>query len=190
MNDAQMEQLIAGIRENENKSQSLSETLMAFNESFKRLMAQIESVGQLKDFEESHEKITSLEEHIAGIKEDLELINTAQMVRLNELGREIEGQMKNEFKEELKKELKEEILRGFEKIIDKKQIKLEQSLVIGEALCTIDEAHQAVMMRKDTGEETKVYESKMSISGILKAYNSKGEEQVLVYLENGEIHLF
>lgn len=189
MNDGQMEKLIAGIRENENKSQSLSETLMAFNESFTRFMAQIEAVGQLKSFEESHEKITSLEEHIAGIKEDLELINTAQMVRLNELGREIEEQMKTQLKEELKKELKEELLNGFERIMEKKQVKLAHTLVIGDTVYAIDEMHQAVVGKKETGEETKVYESKILISGIGRAYNSRGEEQILVYLESGEIHI-
>lgn len=189
MNDGQMEKLIAGIRENESKSQSLSETLMAFNDSFTRFMAQIEAVGQLQSFEESHEKITSLEEHIAGIKEDLELINTAQMVRINELGREIEGQMKNEFKEELKKELKEELLKSFEKIIDKKQAKLADTVRIGDIVYAIDEVHHAVTSKKDTDEKTIVYESKVLISGLGKAYNSKGEEQLLIYIESGEIHI-
>lgn len=205
MDDMQMEKLIAGIRENESKSQSLSETLMAFNESFTRLMAQIEAVGQLRKFETSHEKIISLEENIAGIKEDIELINTAQMVRLNELGRELEGKLKNEFKETLKNELKEEVLKGVDKIIDKKYIPyMAHTLTIDEKTYSIDDSRKLIHMHllnkgnkavennnvERNGEKPiKVFESEIAIRGILKAYDQEHQSRVLVYLENGEVHI-
>lgn len=189
MDDMQMEKLIAGIRENESKSQSLSETLMAFNESFTRLMTQIEAVGKLREFEASHEKIISLEENIAGIKEDIELINTAQMVRLNELGRELEGKLKNEFKEALKNELKAELLNGFEKILDKKfKPSTETSLVIDGKVYGIDASHKAIVV-KDIEKQFKVYESEVAIRGISRAYDSEHKSRILVHLENGEVHI-
>lgn len=202
--DSKMEELIKGIRESEQKSKTLSETLMQFSESFERLMAQIQDVGKLKDFETSHEKIISLEENIAGIKEDIELINTAQMVRLNELEREFNHKLETDFKETLKKELKAEILQGIDHIVEKKFISyVEKSLIIDNKKYSIDTSRKLIHLnllnkgnelaeknRMDSnGESTIIYESPMIIQGILKGYDEKGQGRLLVYLENGEVHM-
>lgn len=202
--DSKMEELIKGIRESEQKSKTLSETLMQFGESFERLMAQIQDVGKLKDFETSHEKIISLEENIAGIKEDIELINTAQMVRLNELEREFNHKLEIDFKETLKKELKAEILQGIDHIVEKKFISyVEKSLIIDNKKYSIDTSRKLIHLnllnkgnelaeknRMDSnGESTIIYESPMIIQGILKGYDEKGQGRLLVYLENGEVHM-
>lgn len=202
--DSKMEELIKGIRESEQKSKTLSETLMQFGESFERLMAQIQDVGKLKDFETSHEKIISLEENIAGIKEDIELINTAQMVRLNELEREFNHKLETDFKETLKKELKAEILQGIDHIVEKKFISyVEKSLIIDNKKYSIDTSRKLIHLnllnkgnelaeknRMDSnGESTIIYESPMIIQGILKGYDEKGQGRLLVYLENGEVHM-
>lgn len=204
MDDGQIEKLIAGIRESENRSQTLSESLMQFSDSFTRLMAQIEDVGKLKDFKTSHEKIVSLEETIAGIKEDIDLINTAQMVRLNELGRELKDKLETDFKEQLKYELKTEILKGIDHIVDKKFIPyMDKSLSIEDRKYSIDESRHLIHMNllnkgnesaennkiEGSGEGTIVYESSMIIRGILKGYDEKQQSRVLVYLENGEVHM-
>ena len=202
--DSKMEELIKGIRESEQKSKTLSETLMQFSESFERLMTQIQDVGKLKDFETSHEKIVSLEENIAGIKEDIELINTAQMVRLNELEREFNHKLETDFKETLKKELKAEILQGIDHIVEKKFISyVEKSLIIDNKKYSIDTSRKLIHLnllnkgnelaeknRMDSnGESTIIYESPMIIQGILKGYDEKGQGRLLVYLENGEVHM-
>lgn len=202
--DSKMEELIKGIRESEQKSKTLSETLMQFSESFERLMAQIQDVGKLKDFETSHEKIVSLEENIAGIKEDIELINTAQMVRLNDLEREFKHKLETDFKETLKKELKAEILQGIDHIVEKKFITyVEKSLIIDNKKYSIDASRKLIHLNllnkgnelaeknriDSNGESTIIYESPIIIQGILKGYDEKGQGRLLVYLENGEVHM-
>ena len=39
------------------------------------------------------------------------------------------------------------------------------------------------------GESTIIYESPIIIQGILKGYDEKGQGRLLVYLENGEVHM-
>lgn len=184
MDDRQMERLIAGIRENESKSQTLSETLMGFSEAFTRLMAQIEDVGKLRDLQISQEKIVSLEENLAGIKEDLECIHTAQMSRLSGIEKTL--------KAELKHELKEEILASIEGLMRKRYIpSAENTLTIGEKVYVIDASRKVIRALNKQDEAGKiVYESENAISGILKAYNEANEEQLLIHLENGEVRIF
>ncbi|WP_054741753.1 hypothetical protein [Cellulosilyticum ruminicola] len=199
MDEKQMEELIAGIRQNESQSQSLSEILMQFSESFTRLMAQIEDVGRLKEFKISHEKIVNLEATLSEIKEDIELINTAQLDRIDELGRKLENKLTNDFKDQLKHELKTEILQGVDHIIERKFIAYEaNSLIIENRKYKIDETRRLIyqhLLNKEKdriysiGENTIIYENTIKIRGILKGYDEKEQSRVLVYLENGEVHM-
>lgn len=115
MSDQHMEGLLANLRQQQDKTNNLSNVLAQFNEAFNHLLDQLSIATNLENLEQSGQKISELSQRIQGIETQLKESREAEMERLNKLDDRlsvIERIFNQEYEEQLEEARQEGIRLG------------------------------------------------------------------------------
>lgn len=130
MSDQHMEGLLANLRQQQDKTNNLSNVLAQFNEAFNHLLDQLSIATNLENLEQSGQKISELSQRIQGIETQLKESREAEMERLNKLDDRlsvIERIFNQEYEEQLE-EARQEGIKEEKYAIARKMLEQEYEI--------------------------------------------------------------